>query len=61
MTDRISRNHVVFEGLTHNQLETHGCILGTVAADALVLKHQAISIYSADKISIVLDQFRVEI
>ena len=26
----------------------HGCILNTVATDALVLKHQAISIHSAD-------------
>ena len=34
--------------LTHKQLETHGCILSTVATDALVLKHQAISIRSVD-------------
>ena len=33
----------------------HWCILSTVATDALVLKHQAISIYSADEISIALD------
>ena len=33
---------------THKLLETHGCILSTVAADALVLKHQAISSYNAD-------------
>ena len=33
----------------------HGCVLSTVATDALVLKHQAISIHSAEKISIVLD------
>ena len=33
---------------THKQLETHVCILSTVATDALVLKHQAISINSAD-------------
>ena len=29
--------------LTHKQLEMHGCVLSTVAADALVLKHQAVS------------------
>ena len=34
--------------LTHKQLEMHRCTLSTVATDALVLKHQAISIYSAD-------------
>ena len=34
--------------LTHEQLETHGSILSTVATDALVLKHQIISIHSAD-------------
>ena len=28
------------------QLEMHGCILSTVATDALVLKHQAISVDS---------------
>ena len=32
---------------THKQLETHGCILPTVATDTLVLEHQAISIHSA--------------
>ena len=36
------------EGLTHEQPETHGYILNTVANDALVLKHQAVSINSAD-------------
>ena len=35
-------------GLTHKRLKMHGCILGKVATDALVLKHQAISIYSAE-------------
>ena len=28
--------------------ETHGCVVNTVATDALVLKHQAISIHNAD-------------
>ena len=34
--------------LTHKQLETHGCVLSTVATDVLVLKHQAITIHTAD-------------
>ena len=34
--------------LTHKQLETQGCILSPTATDALVLKHQVISIYSTD-------------
>ena len=47
--------------LTHKQLETHGCVFSSVAADALVLKHQAISIHSADLMFIVLWQFHTEI
>ena len=34
--------------LTHKQPETQGCVLSTIATDALVLKHQGISIQSAD-------------
>ena len=34
--------------LAHKQLETHGCILRIVASDALVLKHQDISINGAN-------------
>ena len=34
--------------LTYIQLEMHGCILSFVATDALVLKHQAISIHNTD-------------
>ena len=33
---------------THKQLETHECILSTVATDSPVLEHQAIHIGSAD-------------
>ena len=36
------------------------CVLTTVATDALVLKHQAISICSAGQILFVLDQFHTE-
>ena len=38
----------------------HGCILSTADIDALMQKHQAISIHIADKISIVLEQFHTE-
>ena len=34
--------------LTLKHRETHGCIVSTVATDALVLKHQVISIQNAD-------------
>ena len=48
-------------GLTHRWLKTNGCVLNTVATDALVLKHQAISIHSANQILIVLDQIHAQI
>ena len=38
----------VFLALTLKHRETHGCVVSTVATDALVLKHQAISIHNAD-------------
>ena len=34
--------------LTLKHRETHGCVVSTVATDALVLKYQAISILSTD-------------
>ena len=34
--------------LTLKHRERHGCVVSTVATDALVLKHQAISIHNAD-------------
>ena len=34
--------------LTLKHRETHGFVVSTVATDALVLKHQAISIHNAD-------------
>ena len=34
--------------LTLKHRETHGCVVSTVATDALELKHQAISIHNAD-------------
>ena len=43
--------------LTLKHLETHGRIVSFVATNALVLKHQAISIPSADYTIIVWDQF----
>ena len=47
--------------LTLKQLEIHGYILSSVATDALVLKHQAISTHSTDKIVILLDRFHTKI
>ena len=46
---------------THKQLETHGCILSTVATDVLVPMHQAISIHSADQIFTVMSLIHTEI
>ena len=46
--------------LTPKQLETHGCVVNTVATDALVLRHQAISIHSC-KIFISSDHFRTKL
>ena len=40
--------------LTHKHLETHGCMINTVANDDLILKHQAHMIHSADLVFIVL-------
>ena len=36
------------KNLTLKHRETHGCVVSTVATDALVLKHQTISILSTD-------------
>ena len=36
-------------GSSPKELEKHGCVLSTVATDALVLKHQAICIHITDK------------
>ena len=55
-------NVALFAPLTHKQLEPHGCVLNNVATDVLALKHQAISIYNADLISIVaLNKYYTEI
>ena len=36
-----------------NQQQMRGCVLGTVATDALVWKHLGISIHSVDRIFII--------
>ena len=54
------RNKSAYSGLTHKQLETHACVLNTVATDALVLKHQVICIHSVDNINCT-DQFHTNI
>ena len=46
-TFMIAKMNTACQGLTHKYLELYGCILSTMATDALVLKHQAISINSA--------------
>ena len=46
--------------LTLKYRETHGCVVSIVATDALVLKHQAISIHNADWTLLVLDQFHIK-
>ena len=43
------------------QLEIDECILSTLATDALLLNHGAISIHTIEQISIVLDQFQTKI
>ena len=48
---------IEISSLTLKHRETHGCVVSTVATDALVLKHQAITIHNADETFIVLDQF----
>ena len=45
------------EGVILKHQEMYGCIVSTVAPDALVLKHQAISILNADQTFIVFEQF----
>ena len=37
-----------FSALTLKDWEMHGCVVSTVATDALVLNHQVISILNAD-------------
>ena len=40
--------HENVSNLTLKHRKTHECVVSTVATDALVLKHQAISIHIAD-------------
>ena len=49
------------KNLTLKHREMHGCVVSTVATDALVLKHQAISILSPDLTFNLLDQFHKKI
>ena len=43
-----------------SELEMKGCVISTVATDAIVLNNQAISILKVDQISITLDQFQTK-
>ena len=45
---QLAHPFLTFGLLTLKHQETHGCVVSTVATDALVLKHQAISILSTD-------------
>ena len=50
-TNMLNMQHMtsnLSEWLTLKHRETHWCVVSTVATDALVLKHQAISILNAD-------------
>ena len=47
--------------LTQRQLEMHVWVINTAATDALMLRHQAISINSADWIANALDTFDAKI
>ena len=49
-----------WDELTPKQLEMDWGVLSTVSSDALVLKHQTISVHSADKTFIALDQFHTQ-
>ena len=47
---------IVFRTVYYHQLMlNHGCILSTVATDAMVPRHQATSIHSADQSAIILN------
>ena len=54
-----SRTHGA--SLSQQQLEMRGCVLSSVATDALVLKHQGISFHSIDLICTVLVHIYTEI
>ena len=41
-------NYTTHYILTIKHREMHGCVVSTVATDALVVKHQALSIHNAD-------------
>ena len=37
-------------------METHGCVFSTVATDAVVLQHKAMSIHSIEQLDIAFNQ-----
>ena len=41
----------IYKNIAYIHVVKHGCVLSTVATDALVLKHQAISIHSAEQMN----------
>ena len=46
-----------YADFTPERLEMHGCVPSFVATDALVLKHKAINVHSADKVFTLLFSF----
>ena len=49
MTPTIVLSQVTHKSeLIHKVLKNHGCKFSTVATNSMMLKHQAITIYSAD-------------
>ena len=52
-------NYTTHYILTIKHREMHGCVVSTVATDALAVKHQAISIHNADQTFTVLDQLHI--
>ena len=61
MVVEITWNLMALQELTHKQLEIYGCVISTLATDALVLQHQVISTHSSDQIFSVLNQFHAKI
>ena len=47
-------------GLTHRQLETHGCVVSTVNNYDLLLNNQAKITHRSDEVGIILDKFNRE-
>ena len=56
----LRRHRALYDIIVMKHLETHGCLVSTVATDAQVLKHSSMNIHSVGEICIVLHQFLTE-